>query len=71
MQKENFEVITMITKNNKKLYFSSLDNGQFSWQFSNKKALCFNTVEQAKSFAKHYFKNFKDWKIEETSYFVK
>ena len=45
MQKENFEVITMITKNNKKLYFCSLDNGQFNWQFSNKKALCFETVE--------------------------
>lgn len=68
MRKEKFEVITMITKNNKKLYFCSLDNGQFSWQFSNKKALCFETVEQAKAFAKRYFKNFHDWKIEEVTY---
>ena len=68
MQKENFEVITMLTKNNKKLYFSSLDNGQFSWQFSKQKALCFETVEQAKNFAKRYFKNFHDWKIEEVTY---
>lgn len=61
---ENFYMITIKTKNGKKL-FLSVWNGKPEWTFNKNLACFWDFDDKALDFAKRWFKNFKDWKVEE------
>ena len=68
---ENFYRITMLTKDNKKLYLTedywcgkNAEKLVCKWTFTKANALWFETLQQAENFAKDYFKNFSKYNIE-------
>ena len=61
---EDFYIITMKTNKDKKLYLSVWD-GKPEWTFNKSKACFWDFEDQALDFAKRWFKNFKDWEVEE------
>ena len=68
---EDFYRITMLTKDNKKLYLTedywcgkNAEKLVCKWTFAKANALWFETLKQAEEFAKDYFKNFTQYKIE-------
>lgn len=67
--KEQFSVITMKTKNNKVIYLGE-QGSLLGWTFDYNEALWFNTNDEAESFARDYFKNFKDWEIKTIEYTI-
>lgn len=64
---EIFYRVTMTTYNGKKLYLKA-DTINCTWEFSNKDAIWFETEKEAKEFCNKYFKNFKNYEIEEFEY---
>ena len=67
MMMEYFSLIIMKTKDNKTLYLGEKGNG-YGWSYNYDEAIWFETDEQAKAFAKGYFKKFNDWSIESILY---
>ena len=62
--KEYFYQITMETKTGKKLYLS-MTEGNPTWCFNPYTACYWNDEQKATRFAKDWFKNFYDYKVEE------
>ena len=60
-----FYVIAMETKKGQTLYLGTMDAKSFKWYFDYDMGLYFPTEKDALSFAKEYFKNFKDYKVKE------
>lgn len=65
---ENLELndyygITLTTRNNKILYLE-MCNGKPEWTFNKKHACIWDSEEMAEKFAKSWFKNFKNYKIQ-------
>lgn len=60
---EDFSVITMLTKTDKKLYLEMI-NGKSVWTFKKNDACYFDTEKEAVKFAKKWFKHFKGWSVE-------
>ena len=73
-RKEYFYRIVMNTLSGKKLYLKAGkcigDKMNCEWEFTNENAIWFDTHKEAENFAKDYFKNFKEYKIEEFSYII-
>lgn len=59
---DNFYIVCMKCKNNKKCYLS-VGNilNTYVWKFNIREAIWFDTETEAEKFAKKYFKKFKDW----------
>ena len=57
-------IVTMLTKTGKVVYLSMCD-GKPTWTFNKSDACWWDTVPMAENFCKSWFKNFKDWRIEE------
>jgi hypothetical protein len=60
---EEFVVITMLTKTDKKLYLS-MQNAKPTWSFDPDEACVWDFEEEAQKFADNWFKGFKDYSIE-------
>lgn len=68
--KYEFILLTMKTKNGKKLYLKEGKGKSFEWTFDKKQALWFCTLEEIKEFADNYFKNFKNYSFEDFDYYI-
>lgn len=73
--REIFYRIVMKTKSGKKLYLKCTDiytNDKIrcEWEFSSENAIWFDTDTQAEKFCNMYFKNFKNYEIEEFEYCI-
>lgn len=64
---EVFFRITMKTQSGKKLYLKAGTGKSCKWDFNKNEAIWFETLNQTKNFADTYFKNFKNYNIEEFS----
>ena len=67
--KTSYILVTMITKNNKKLYFTDKGNG-YGWTFYKSNALWFDTETNAQDFCKNYFKNFSKYNFEKLETYI-
>ncbi len=72
---EIFYRIIMKTKAGRKLYLKCTNifsNGiiKCEWDFSSEDVIWFETDTQAEKFCAMYFKNFKDYEIEEFKYYI-
>ena len=67
---EIFYEITMNTKGGKPLHLAADNGNSCKWVFDRTNSIWFNTLEEAQKFAKQYFKNFKNYNIEEFCYFI-
>ena len=73
---EIFYRVIMRTNTGRKLYLRCTDmyaNNEkvlCAWEFSNENAIWFNTDTEAERFCKMYFKNFKNYEIEEFKVYI-
>lgn len=61
--KDIFYVISMLTKTNKIIYLKSNIGNSMEWTFDIQESVQFERQADAEEFAKHYFKNFKNYKV--------
>ncbi len=61
-----FRIITR-TQSGKKLYLKAGVGKSCKWDFNKNEAIWFDTLNQAEKFADTYFKNFRNYIIEEFS----
>lgn len=59
-----FRIITK-TRSDKTLYLKAGEGKSCKWDFDKNEAIWFNTFSQAEKFANTYFKNFKNYIIQE------
>lgn len=67
---EYFSIITMKTKTGKILYAKAGHGKSIEWTFDKKDAIWFQSEADAKNFCKEYFKNFKDYEIQNIEMYV-
>lgn len=67
---DDFSIVTMKTKTEKKLYLKSGKGNAVEWTFDKQDAIWFQTEEEAEKFCKNYFKNFKNYEIETIKEYV-
>lgn len=74
---ETFYRIIMKTITGKKLYLrenkwygKNEENINCSWEFTSENALWFETYKEAEDFCKRYFKNFKNYEIEDFEFYI-
>jgi len=60
---DSFFVISMLTYDGRRLYLKSDGGYNREWTFDRNQAIWFSTYDDAESFAKKWFKNFKSWEI--------
>lgn len=60
-----FYVVTMKTRTDKTLYLASDYGDSCKWIFDKDEAIWFETYSEAKDFCEKYFKDFRDYIIEE------
>ncbi len=59
-------VVTMLTKTGKVLYLTMMTStGKPQWTFDKNDSCRWQDEDLAEKFCKSWFKNFKDWRIEE------
>jgi len=68
MNNETWFVITMNTKNGKKIYLKEGIGNSYEWTFDREQAIWFEFEDKAKEFANSYFKSFKNWFVEDFDY---
>lgn len=63
-----FYIICMKCRNNHIAYLAEGKGNASNWIFNKSEAYWFETEKEAREYANIYFKNFKDWFIEELTY---
>ena len=61
----NFNIITMETYDGKKLYLKAGIGNSCEQAFNKNEVIWFETYTEAENFARQYFKNFNNYKIED------
>ena len=67
---EDFWRVIMKTKTGLKLYLKAGKGNSCSWDKDWSDAIWFQTENDAKNFCKNYFKNFKNYEIENFKYMI-